>query len=186
MIKVEEVMAFYNGFVYAGVKNNLYSDKARQGQIVDFYKRYANVISSEELSQIGEILKSNGEWPTYQLVDSLLLELRGNKENKKTEAKDAYPDGDEWQNVALAFGYERYKSLSQDILEQNLRPLYWLKQAERKCESCKGKECRYYGHRPYLRCSENGTQFYKCVSKKVCKYYSSSNANLGELNANTL
>lgn len=171
MLSKKDVITFFNGLVYAGIKSNLFSDEAREGQLRDFYERYGSKITAQELAQLGELFKSNGTWPTYQQIDSLLVEIRGASKEQDNGNEDAYPDGEKWQDAALDFGRNLYKELSKEILENNVMPLYWLKQAKEHCENCRGKDCRFYGHRPYLRFSANGECLFQCVSKQICTAY---------------
>ena len=177
MLEAEDIINFFNKLEFAGLKPPGYSQEYKQAMLYDFAERYSSRTTSRELRLAADLLQTSSIWPTYREIDETLSCLRGTEEELgQTElAQDQYPDGEKWEDIAIAFGRKHFKELDEAVLTDNLLPLYWLLQTQECCRQCNGASCQYYGHRPYLRKSNNGKALYECVETKLCSRYNCPN-----------
>lgn len=172
MLTNRDIVSFFNKLEFAGLKPPCYAEEFKRGMLLDFAGRYANKFSSEELRIAADLLQTGDEWPNYKQIEETLRAIRATKEaNINCEAKDAFPDGSTWTDYARDFGQKHFPNMPVEALENNLLAVYWLLQENANCQSCTGQECRYAGHRPYLRQSQNGMELYKCCNSKLCEKY---------------
>lgn len=173
MLTNVDIVNFFNKLEFAGLRPPCYAEEFKRGMLLDFAGRYASRITSEELRLAGDLLQTSEEWPSYRQLEETLRAIRATQETDTVgEASDAYPDGNAWTDLARNFGQTHFPNMSAENLENNLLALYWLLQENAHCQGCNGKQCRYYGHRPYLRQSQNGTELYKCCNSRLCEKYS--------------
>lgn len=173
MLTNRDIVSFFNRLEFAGLKPPCYAQEFKEGMLRDFACRYGQKLSGEELRIAADLLQTSDEWPSYKQIEETLRAIRTTTEADTIgEAKDAFPDGNTWMDLARAFGLKYFPHMSVEALENNLLAVYWLLQENANCQSCNGEECRYYGHRPYLRQSKNGTELYKCCNSRLCEKYS--------------
>lgn len=173
MLTNRDIVSFFNRLEFAGLKPPCYAQEFKEGMLRDFAYRYANKLSGEELRIAADLLQTSDEWPSYKQIEETLRAIRTTTETEVVcEARDVFPDGNNWLDFARDFGQRHFANMSVEALEHNLLALYWLLQENLNCQSCTGQECRYSGHRPYLRQSQNGTELYKCCNSRLCEKYS--------------
>ena len=172
MLTNMDIVNFFNKLEFAGLKPPCYAQEFKEGMLRDFAGRYAHKLSSEELHIAADLLQTSDEWPSYKQIEETLRAIRmTTEEDVVCEAKDAFPDGSTWTDYARDFGQRHFPNMSVEALENNLLAVYWLLQENANCQSCTGQACRYSGHRPYLRQSQNGMELYKCCNSKLCDKY---------------
>lgn len=174
MLSNAKIVEFFNRLQYAGLSPNIYTEDFKKSMLVDFSKRFKQRLTDEELDRAAELLQTNATWPNYREIEEAVASVRNTEEALVSERlENAYPEGDSWREVAMAFGRQCFADMTEQELSNNVLNIHWLLKTQQKCQTCAGFSCGYCGHKPYLRRSANGKELYKCVEMSCCEKYKS-------------